>query len=276
MRKINLICFICFLFVFGTGSGRAWAGVYYETEIRSNLDSAVHIEKTFISGTRMKTLVDDSHGWLVDLKAGKLWDYDLEAGTYYEISLNDMGKELDAVKSQIEVMTELYHSDDEMKRLKALDAEEPDFEKTLLGKTPDKPFVPVLKKVKKKKKFLEYECSLYQVDLSDTHQQEIWVTSQIPFREEVTHFWNAFYRYAGTPLTQFPELKHHFELMSRLEGFILFRKTQIRSGSVFSYEEEETVLRLEEKNFSMEIFELPKNLKKVSGQTIQRKDSLHE
>ncbi|MBI4971431.1 MAG: hypothetical protein HZC17_06295 [Candidatus Omnitrophica bacterium] len=236
--KLLILSPACYFFL----ATSCWAGVYFESEIHSNLDPDIHKSQTFISGTKMKTLIDDSYGWIIDLSSGKLIDYDLSNKTYYEISLTDMSKEWEAIGV----------------KMKSVESQ---------NKQQENVFVPVLKRVKKTKKIMGYDTSLVQVDLNQTESQDLWVTKQIPSTEEVLNFWRAFYRYSSSPLKQFEPLKRHFEIMSKLDAFVVLRKTQIHPpGVVGAFEEEEQVTKVEDRNFAADFFELPKDL--------QRKDSI--
>lgn len=238
MNKSKIIAAVLINLVFTT---QLWAGVYFESETHSNIEPDVRKTQTFISGTKMKTLIDGYYGWVIDLQNGKLIDYDLHEKTYYEMSLTDMSKEWETMGGK-------------------MSSKEAD------GKEPEQPFVPAMKKIKKKKKIMDYECELLQVNISPNENQDLWVTKQIPFTEEVLHFWRAFYRYSSSPLKQFGPLKQHFEIMSKLDSFVMSRVTKIHAdGAPGAFEEEEIVVKVEGRNIGNDVFELPKDL--------QRKDS---
>ena len=239
MNKLKSILFSALIFL--VLSSQLWAGVYFESETHSNIEPEVRKTQTFVSGTKMKTMIDGYYGWVIDLSAGKLIDYDLREKTFYEISLVDMSKEWEEIGA----------------KMSSREGE---------NKEPEQPLIPEMIKVKKKKKILDYECSLLQVNMSPSEKQDLWVTSQIPFTEEVLHFWRAFYRSSSSALKEFGPLKQHFELMSKLDSFVMSRTTKIQApGLPGAFEEEEVVVKIESRNIGNDVFELPKDL--------QRKDS---
>ena len=262
-------------------SASAWAGVYFESEIHSSIDPEIQKTQTYISGAKMKALINGTHGYLIDLKVGKLWDFDLENKTYYTISLDQMGKEFNSIGSKMKIFSEMSTPPTAAEKELAKDlADDPDEinqfgDSTLpLGKEMENNFEPVLKKVKKKSKILGYDCYLVQVDLSSSERQEFWVTNQIPFTQEVLNFWKAFYRFSSQPINQFDPLKKHFDVMARLDGFVLYRKLRIQSGGGSPFEEVEAVRLVEDRRMDDDVFDLPKDLKAIElfQAESQRKD----
>jgi len=284
MRRIALVFLLTAVSLICIKS--ALAGVYFESEIHSNIDSDVQRSQTFISGTKMKNLINETYGWIVDLKKGKIFNFDLNDGTYYETSLDQMSEEFDALGAKVKIFSQLFvgRAEDEQiaKALKDHPEELDTFgdSKPPLGKEDDTQFQPVLKKIKKKKKVLNYECSLVRIDMGPNETQEFWITSQIPSAQEVLNFWKAYYRFSSDSLTKFTPLKNQFQAMALLDGFVLSRKTHIRSGQDTSFEEEENVVVVQDQQFSDDVFELPKDMTRIDGSMknlldmkFQRKDS---
>ncbi|GEM_PF-3553318 len=267
MRKSKIII-ILFFFIFLFVAQNLWAGVYFESEMRNSMDSEVQKTRTFISGTKIKILIDEAYGWIIDLKTSKLIDFDLQNKTFHETSIADMSDELDVIGAKMKIFTEMRQPTDADKRL-ADELEDTPNELTQfgnseppLGKEQEQPFQPILKKVKKKNILLGYKCYLVQIDLSPTERQQLWVSDQIPFAEEALNFWKAFYRNSSFSLKNFLPLKSHFEIMSRLEGFPLSRKAEIKAGGD-PYVEEETVTLIEDRNIADDIFSLPPDVQKT-------------
>jgi len=241
------------LFLFTLIPCSANAGVYYKAIIQSNMDSDQRIEETYISGTKMKTLIDGEHGWLVDLAEGKMWDYDLKRGTYYVISFPEINRELDAFKKGVNQMDDL--PDNEIAEL---------LEGETVRQNPKTPEVNgEWKTTKKKKEINGQNCFLIQVDLSKNHYQHLWVTDDLPFVEEVRYFWSAFYRNVFGKLNAFPELKQQYQILSELPGFTMEKVTRIEAFQDQYYEEIEKVQVIEEKQFKESVFLLPPSLSEI-------------
>lgn len=282
LKEFVLFIFLT-LFVFITPLS---AGVYFESEIHSSIDPEVQKSETFVSGAKMKNVINDSYGWMIDLKEGKILDFDLKSGTYYELSLEQMSEELDAVGVQAKIFSQLFVGSKGDEQIAKELEDDPDElnafgkSKPPMGKEIDQPFEPFLKKVKKKKKILDYDCSLVQVDMAPNERQEFWITNQISYGQEVLNFWKAFYRLSSTSIKKFDPLKKQFKVMSMMDGFVLNRKTQIQAGTRGSFEEEEKVVFVEDRQISDKVFELPQDIKKIDPPAggipvmqFQRKDS---
>ncbi|MBI4397691.1 MAG: hypothetical protein HY586_01025, partial [Candidatus Omnitrophica bacterium] len=85
VTKVTVTFLFAFLFL-----RSLQAGVYFESEFRSSVQEGVQKNQTYISGAKMKVLTDGKRGWILDLERSKLYDFDLENKTYYEISLQDI------------------------------------------------------------------------------------------------------------------------------------------------------------------------------------------
>ena len=194
-----------------------FAGVYYESEIHSSIDSAVQHVKTYVSGTQMKTLVDDKQGWIINLKDQKLVDFNLENHSSSETSLRQFSSDIDPLGMGIE-------------------------------KHPQ----GVLRKMGKRRKLLGCRANGFKFFLGPHSYEELWVTQELPFTQEVTNFWKAFYRSQAMELEQFLGLKSRFELLSKIEGFVLDRKTIMEN-----FWEEEKVLKVEERDIPAQVFNPP-------------------
>ncbi len=244
--------------------GLSYGDIYYKTEIQSSFETDKRIEETFISGTKMKTLINGTYGWLIDLKEGTILDYDLKEGTYTELTIEKFKENLNSLGEDMLGMSELYQNEEDLvEEKKVLEKTSGPVDSAPIGKLMSRDFQPLLKKVRKKKEINGEECYLINVDISRTQQQEMWVTEDLPYTQEVINFWKAFYRLSSDTLKSFPELKNHFQVLSQIDGFVMSRNITMQMGVDQTYKESELVKEVSQQSFDEDMFVLPKNLRKV-------------